>query len=535
MCGKMPCLDERETDERLKFHRTWVIQEIANARKAVVHIGRWVLPWEALAQVISTLRKYHLDAPINMHRGLKAIIMMDWLRQERLVEQLPHSTMDLLTLAEELRDFQSTLPSDKIYGILGLTSSKDDLTVDYSLTPEQMFTSFAIWHLKTSPKPLDILTHCVDVPSKPRVLDLPSWVPDWTRAGHVEPFRVRGLRCNACGNGRYAKPSFQIDARGDPRSLRIRGRILDRIAAVETVLAIPAPRESPGLPFMAPFDVPAIPGGEDEDQDELEDEEDDGDEGGNGEDDNDWEDVDEDEEVDLQEPHLPRLKPKPIFDPAQRNSLRMKARLDNMIASFCNMLHIADPALARVLAADPSPPDSNEEMWPTYEALWRSYMCNRKRDNGVPGPECADGFGVLVEMRLTDKTEEEILGERMHHMMAMHGLPKEVAEEFRDKLRTAYDTVLWANSKWCNNRRFFKSEGGRFGWAVDSVREGDVVVGFDGGEYLFVLREVDGQEGRWRIVGDCWLNGFEDGQGFAEEEVSNSLGDGERATMFTII
>ncbi|KXX78189.1 hypothetical protein MMYC01_205492 [Madurella mycetomatis] len=40
--------------------------------------------------------------------------------------------MDLVTLAEELRNFKSTLPSDKIYGIGGLTSENDNFTVDYS-------------------------------------------------------------------------------------------------------------------------------------------------------------------------------------------------------------------------------------------------------------------------------------------------------------------------------------------------------------------------------------------------------------------
>ncbi|KAL2256443.1 hypothetical protein VTK26DRAFT_1651 [Humicola hyalothermophila] len=74
--------------------------------------------------------------------------------------------------------------------------------------------------------------------------------------------------------------------------------------------------------------------------------------------------------------------------------------------------------------------------------------------------------------------------------------------------------------------------GVRFGWGVDGVKEGDVVVVFEGGRWPFVLREVEGgEEGkgvgdaakggegkrRYRIVGDCYLHGIMDGEAMEDE------------------
>lgn len=471
--------------DKRQFHRTWVIQEIANAREATIHVGRFVIPWAEVAHVIFTLKSYHLDYPIADYRGLKSVGMMHLLRSERVEQNLPHSSMDLVTLAEELRDFKSTLPSDKIYGIVGLTSEKDKLAVDYSLTPEQVFTSFAISRLESSSSPLSILSHCVEVPSKPRLLNLPSWVPDWTRAGHVEPFRARQLRCNACGP---TAPDFEVHAATN--TLHIGGRLLDYIDDFDSIRPIPPPRESYGV------QVPTDPGEKP---------------------------VDEDGHA---------VKSPMAFDPATRNARRVQQRLEASRAYYRNIFRIA--ACGPAAGPGPGPgPDSDPDPAALHEtlhstALWRTFMCNRTRDNEAPDPSAlpyADGFIISMGAVLSeDKGPRQLLREQVAHEVAEHGLAGAgagaEAEARLEALRTAHERVAGATSRWCHNRRFFRSERGRFGWAVDGIRKGDAIAMFYGAEYLFVLRPAadgPGSAGRWKIVGDCWMDGFGDGEGAGAE------------------
>ncbi|KAK3368403.1 heterokaryon incompatibility protein-domain-containing protein [Podospora didyma] len=478
--------------ERAWFHRTWVIQEIASARDVSVQIGQFELSWARLAGLICGLRQFKLDAPLAPFRGPKAIYMMDMLRRERVEEGLPRATMPLLTMLEELREFESTIASDKIYGILGLTDSKNVIEVDYSKTPEEIFTILAVDNLRSGS--LDILSHCLtDIPDKPApILNLPSWVPDWTRPGWVEPFRVRDLRANACGSRQT--PDFTIDLDAKPGVLHIKGLLLDRIAVVETKKPIPMPSLKFGVEIGGP--------------------------GG------------------LQE------------DPAVavRTDVRNN-RLHEKLAAirrdwYLNVLAIVYPDRGQESDLREAPILCHPRFDSTQEALWRTFMCNRTRDNEtlppltVPDgssntdstPAALDwdgdlGWGIFMENQLNlDAGPREIMDSRVRHEMECHGLAEADAEAFFIRAKKSFEVLSGANARWCYNRRFFKTEAGRFGWGVNGVRAGDVVGVFYGGQYPFVLREVEETEGgngvdgtSYRIVGDCYLNGTMDGE--APEEV----------------
>ena len=64
-------------------------------------------------------------------------------------------------------------------------------------------------------------------------------------------------------------------------------------------------------------------------------------------------------------------------------------------------------------------------------------------------------------------------------------------------------------SRYCNNRRFFRSEGGKYGWGPDQTREGDVICVLDGAPVPFVLRTVN--DGCFEIIGDTYVHGNMDG------------------------
>ncbi|KAH8889129.1 hypothetical protein GQ53DRAFT_653285 [Thozetella sp. PMI_491] len=215
---------------RAWFERSWVVQEIANAKDAVVYSGPFCIPWVAMSNLLGSLRAHRLDEIIPNLASPKIIAIMAHLRETQL-KSAPD--IELLDLLEWLRGLKSTLASDKIYAVLGLTPQAASVEVDYAKKPEQVYTDFAVQNLQDGS--LDILGHCV-VSTRPSdfELKLPSWVPDWTRPGWTEPFRLRGLQCAAAGG---TKPDFVVEA--SEGKLHIKGRLLDTVRVVDTEAKIP--------------------------------------------------------------------------------------------------------------------------------------------------------------------------------------------------------------------------------------------------------------------------------------------------------
>lgn len=63
---------------------------------------------------------------------------------------------------------------------------------------------------------------------------------------------------------------------------------------------------------------------------------------------------------------------------------------------------------------------------------------------------------------------------------------------------------------WCYNRRFFRSNQGRFGWAPDQARPGDKLCILNGLAVPLILRAKD--SGRFEIIGDAYVHGIMDGE-----------------------
>lgn len=420
---------------RAWFNRTWVVQEAAFARNLTLYVGGYTFKWNWLLDVINFLRSYRLETPIGDHPGLKAAGIIDSLRIAVATNDHHLVDWDLFTLLEEVRGLDSTLPADKIYGVLSLTDQRDAIKVDYSTTAEEAFTSLAISHLNTNS--LSILSHCVlTSPHGPQTLDLPSWVPDWTRPGHTEPYRVRALSSNVCGS---SKPSFSISP--DRKTLTIKGRMLDRVTVLDTVKQIPLPN--------------AI---YDKGQDRYEDK---------------------------------------SVTPEQRNEALDKAYWDNLKAHVLNLEKI-------VMEADGC-----------IHTLTRVMMCSRTRDNKTPHWACSDGLmTTLMVWKGEAKSSDEVIASKVRYMIKERGEPVERWDELWKEFEEGLEQFSGAFSRWAHNRRFFKSECGRFGWGVEGIREGDYVVMFYGAEYLFVLREVE--VGVFRIVGDAFLDGFSEGGAMEE-------------------
>ncbi|KAK1447352.1 hypothetical protein CMEL01_09191 [Colletotrichum melonis] len=475
------------------FKRTWIIQEVVNSREVTVHLGAIQVPWHFMAMVILAMSEFKLQTMISECKGFKAIGFMEQLRKERVDEAATCTSAPLLTLLEELRDFQATIPSDKIYGVLGLIDQKGAYVVDYAQTPEQVFTNFAIKNIRNGS--LDILTHCVDS-SKPTTLKLPSWVPDWTRPGWTEPLRIRGLEASAAGD---RKPSLHIDE--DAGVLHIKGRIVDVVAKVECKRQIPVPNQQG--PLGGIDENKEVEKGSVENEAEpsgpnaikmakyggaiLKRERENEKEAGVGGD-------------------IPGNDTKRSGSPINDAEYRLNETMERMVR------HSEEWYRGVIDVAFPEKTATPE----TWENLWRTFMCNRTRDNNErPGEDCAIGFEVHYKTALEPgKGLARVLQERTDHEIESHGLAPQDGVAHYMKEKEAAEKFIGAHTKWTYNRRFFRSKEGRFGWAIDGVREGDLVVVLYGCDYPIIIR--DDEQKKSRIIGDCYIHGLMDGEPMEE-------------------
>ncbi|PKS08717.1 hypothetical protein jhhlp_004770, partial [Lomentospora prolificans] len=133
------------------FERVWVIQEIANAKSATMHIGRMTVPWSYFSTVITGARTFSMDRSLESH-NVKGVCMMHSLMDSKF-------QYDLLSLLEETRNFKSTISKDKIYAVLGMVDGNtiSDVIIDYDQDGSTIFKKYAVASLN---KGLEILSHC---------------------------------------------------------------------------------------------------------------------------------------------------------------------------------------------------------------------------------------------------------------------------------------------------------------------------------------------------------------------------------------
>ncbi|KAG9502208.1 hypothetical protein J7337_005033 [Fusarium musae] len=158
------------------FFRTWVIQEIALAKGAVMMCGEEATPWRNMeagwkpdfsggAKGLSTSRSGGGDHPL---KGFDPDSHVWSLRMLGVGS-------DPMSVLRYSRVCQTTEIRDRIYGILGLFEP-GFIPVDYDLPVEDIFRQFTEAVIKLT-KDLRILEI---VGAKRSYPNLPSWVPDFT-------------------------------------------------------------------------------------------------------------------------------------------------------------------------------------------------------------------------------------------------------------------------------------------------------------------------------------------------------------------
>lgn len=407
------------------------------------------MDWDWLSEAIHVAKVFKLDTAVTSF-SMKSLAVMEWLREGYTSNQ--RKKVSLLDLLEETRVFDSTISSDKVYAVLSLADPAVAVPVDYALPGEEIFTQLALQYLEKH-RSLDILCHCM-LPATASQLHLPSWIPDWTVQGWVEPFRSRGLRASAAGT---SHSSFSIDRKNG--ELKIRGKRLSTIAAIETTKEITRLAETPKALGVPKYGIRKV-----------------NIEGG----------------LTVDAPAHATLK--------DRNFSRHMYRRQEMAATLRDIHNVASP--------------SGVPTQEVREAMARTLACNRTRDGSKLGANFKLGFDLYSMITCTDDTMEAVCRWMVQDATGASETSRE-GRAFHKKMMKAFVELTGSFEKWCFNRRFIRTANNTFGWVPNGAEVGDIIAMFYGASYPFVLR---GQgQGKYKIIGDCYLDGFMDGEGMSSE------------------
>ncbi|KAK3989074.1 heterokaryon incompatibility protein-domain-containing protein [Cladorrhinum sp. PSN332] len=218
------------------FHRLWVVQEIALARRATVIWGKCEMSWEWIglaAAIIRTnwnrimpLRRGSLEDGRQVPRGvMNAYFMYRISDFQQALQPLRFSFCQLLALT---RQFQCQDTRDNIFGLLGLPSTDGVnlwITPDYTQSLNDAYRKVALAMVERNPGSLAFLSHVHHHDAKMPAASgppLPSWIPKWSFVGPQTLAPLDGSSTFAAGLGRSADFHLVEDD-----TLAVRGVILN--------------------------------------------------------------------------------------------------------------------------------------------------------------------------------------------------------------------------------------------------------------------------------------------------------------------
>ena len=187
------------------WRRKWVIQEAVRAQRLLVVVGKAKVPFEVVMSLFERLALSGVDiAPPRLAAfeytltDVQANHEISY-RCARVIHglRLPYKREDagpilLLEFIHRTKYFQCSDMRDHIYAMLGLKWQRENeefkFHPDYNESPEATFTRFAIHMLRMPEHPLHLLFFNSEL-QIPTNLELPSWVPDWTRLGGGQPLK----------------------------------------------------------------------------------------------------------------------------------------------------------------------------------------------------------------------------------------------------------------------------------------------------------------------------------------------------------
>ncbi|KAK4163290.1 heterokaryon incompatibility protein-domain-containing protein [Cladorrhinum sp. PSN259] len=242
------------------FSRVWVIQEIILSPRATVLASGEKIQWshfEVFAELMlsspfNTLLRsndaygFKDDACIGLGNAAKMAIFrrIFWNSSDYSIGG------SLEYLLGIFANFQSTLPADRIYGLLALLSPEYRsaahwLQPDYSKPPDEVFTIVAT-HLLHSD--CNEILSLAGIGYDRNLPQLPSWVPDWTSLSVKDKWRMNFTQ--ASHSSRYSASSSVPLSHYFPslEVLSIKGHLFDTILHLSPVHTYAAHHKSEFAP-----------------------------------------------------------------------------------------------------------------------------------------------------------------------------------------------------------------------------------------------------------------------------------------------
>jgi hypothetical protein len=162
--------------ERAWFYRLWCWQEInLGSRDAFLQCGSDTIPWKFFWRAVLCLHNKDNLPSMRFRERCRHIVLLK-------CDAMGHSMSNILDVG---RSKGCANPRDKIYGLLGITSTSfsSSIKVDYLRSVGDVYKEAFLTHLNAT-KRLELLKHC-DLAN--RQIGGPSWVPDWSKTEFAAP------------------------------------------------------------------------------------------------------------------------------------------------------------------------------------------------------------------------------------------------------------------------------------------------------------------------------------------------------------
>lgn len=178
---------------RQYWWRIWVIQEVSSARKVTIFCGKEAIPWEDFDRVCDIFKEVEEELSSLFYNRLSYARTLTHggprgLQLSRFSPKLSAPPLFELLLSHKSK--HSTEPKDKVYALVGVSSSREEFgAIDYNLSERHIFTHTAR-HIISTTKKLDVIFVRQHDENQ---YNLPSWVPDWTRPSLTSGSLVIGL------------------------------------------------------------------------------------------------------------------------------------------------------------------------------------------------------------------------------------------------------------------------------------------------------------------------------------------------------
>ncbi|KAK8187774.1 heterokaryon incompatibility protein-domain-containing protein [Phyllosticta capitalensis] len=203
------------------FERTWVVQEAALAKEAVVMLGSIQAPFYEVLAIFVDL----FDAHAKRYRHRPWCGHTARLQLHASMRDAPRRR--LLELAYSARSMKNTKPEDKLFSLVGLASDGEDYkhAVDYTRPANETFAEFSRLFINQSSR-LDTLSLVSECRASP---DVPSWAIHWDKMELRFPALLNPF---SSGSSFNASGAFKLSAAQDARNqgaLHLRGVFFDSL------------------------------------------------------------------------------------------------------------------------------------------------------------------------------------------------------------------------------------------------------------------------------------------------------------------